>query len=161
MEMDGATLVVLIISVTLLVTPFVLDHRRRSRSSARLIGLLRDAVQHQKYELHAHEILNDMAIGMDKVKKVLFLLDQSRGMGALQQVQLAQFKGCEAIKTARRGKEGQSDGPVERVELCFRHMERKSDVRLVLYRNEIGSPLNGEVQFAESWAGMVNDVIKK
>jgi hypothetical protein len=160
--MDGGTLVVVIITVALIVLPFVLDHRRRSRSGLRTLNTLRETVRQQSCELHAHDLSGELALGLDRHKKVLFLLDEKKEAARLMRVDLDQVQRCTVVKTARRGSANQADGPVEQVELRFASTDRgRSDVHLVLYREVLGTALNGQVQLAEKWAGLVNELLRK
>lgn len=143
----------------LLTLPFILDHRSRKRKEARFGEALRTLAQQHQCTLDEHEICGDHALGIDRARNGFFYFDRRKGNG--QYIDLNTIRTCQAFKSARSVKGANGYETVERVELCFVHKEKdRADVRLELYR-EGPTGLNGELQFVDKWAALVNARLKR
>jgi hypothetical protein len=80
---------------------------------------------------------------------------------AVHEIDLATMRACEVFKSYRNGKGEQRDAVLERVELCLLPRDRnKTGTRLELYRNGQGPLLNGELQFADQWAALIESRLR-
>ncbi|MBK9177038.1 MAG: hypothetical protein IPM46_12055 [Flavobacteriales bacterium] len=159
--MDNATLTIGIICLALFALPFVLDYRSRRKKAARLQSAMRDAAQQQRSTIGQVDTCNGIALGMDEDKKTLFFYNEREENPAVQHVNLAEVRSCEALRDGRTAKADDAEGMPASVELCLVPKENSRDEkRLVLYRSGYGTTLDGEVQFADNWARLINGWLK-
>ena len=151
----------MIITLALLASPFVIDHRRRKKISMEMLRALKEEASKQGCELHKHEVHKEIGLGLDTHKKVLFVLNNNPHATAVRSVQLSLMAVCEAVLVRHGASAARPDAPIERVELHLKPKDRSTpDMRFVLYREATAS-LQGEVELAEKWSGLVNGSIRK
>lgn len=157
MEMDGATLTIGIISIVLFALPFALDYRSRRKKKAHLLSALHDAAALQQRKLGYVDMCNGIAMGMDQGMHMLFYYNGREANATVQHVDLSTLRSCHALRDGRMAKADDAEGMPTSVELCLVTNEKNSsEIRLVLYRSAHGTTLNGEVQFADNWARLIN-----
>ncbi len=159
MEMDGGTATVLIVTVALLIAPFLVDLRRRRRNGRALLRILQDAASANGYILHQYEVHADIALGLDDRNKRLFVLRRRKDGTVPQEVDLAQVQACQVRKTGRDGKQVQADDRIATVELSL-SAKAGGNIPVVLYSEEHGAHMDGELLLAEKWATLVNGTIR-
>jgi hypothetical protein len=161
MEMDGATAMVGIVVLALCALPFVLDHRRRSKKAAQLLRTLRELAKQHQCKVDHHDQCGDAVLGLDKDRNALVFHAQRQDVVTSHFVDLAEVRACQAIKAKRSTKGGGTDAMLDRVELCLLPKDTtKSETHLVLYQAAHGVLVNGEIQFADKWAQLINDRLK-
>lgn len=161
MEIDGTTAIIGIISVALFALPFALDYRRRMRKGAKQLSTLQAIAREQQCTIHQHEACGDDVLGLDTQRKMLFHLSERDGRTSTQLVPLAHARTCQVAKSERGRKGAHDEDRIDRIELSFTSKDKEwPGTSIVLFTASYGAPLNGELQFAEKWAGLVNGLMK-
>ncbi len=157
MEMDGATIAIGIIVLAIFVLPFVLDYRSRKKKAAERLRTLQGIAQQHQCKVDQHVLCGEAALGLDSKKNFLFYLNQRQDILTSQHVDLAEIRACQAIKDKRAAKGAEASPLPDRVELSLLPKDKgKSETRLLLYQATYGAQVNGEIQIADEWAGLIN-----
>ncbi|MDO6518859.1 hypothetical protein [Zobellia uliginosa] len=161
MNLDLGTSLVGAISVLVCVIPFVLVTRSVKKKEKAMLRSLSDFAEQENCKIHQHEYLGDFIIGMDTNKKVVFFYKEERDASEKLSVDLKDVKSC---KASRIGKTFRNKGKVEqvikRIELVFTTSPADSrNVVFELFNSHNNLQLNGELQTAEKWAKIVNDLV--
>ena len=161
MEIGGATAVIGIISVALFALPFALDYRRRSRKRSEQLSALQALALGKQCAIHQHEACGDDVLGLDTQRKMLFHLSEREGRTSTQVVPLAHVHTCQVARTERGRKGAHEENSIDRIELSFTSKVKSwPGASILLFNTSYGTPLNGELQFAERWVGLVNGMLK-
>jgi len=161
MEMDWATAVIGIMALVLLSLPFVLDRRSRAKRGELVLRSMQVLAQQNGSTLELHESCGQTTFGVDTGKKFLLHANEQTGKMVLQHVDLTTVGACHVAKASRRVKGQNGQEVVERLELCLTPKDKsRSESRFELYREGLSPGLNGELQFAEKWAALINTRLK-
>jgi len=161
MEMDWATAVIGIMALVLLSLPFVLDRRSRAKRGELVLRSMQELAQQNGRTLELHESCGHTTFGMDAGKNYLFHAGEQSGKLVLQHVDLSMVGNCHVVKGSRNVKARNGQAVIERLELCLTPKDKsRSETRFELYREGLSPGLNGELQFAEKWAALINTRLK-
>lgn len=161
MEMDWGTAVVGIVALILCSLPFILDRRSRTKKAKLVLGSLQGIAKQHSCNVDQYEACGHAALGLDERKKALFFFSHAGEQHTTRYVDLAEVRACQAVKATRTVKGPNAAVIMERVELALLPKDTgKAETRLELYREGSSSYLNGEVQFVDKWAKLINDRLK-
>lgn len=157
MQLDPATLIVALLSISLLASPFLLDILSRRKKSRLLLRALQDLAQNHQCTVHQHGICGQHAFGIDEQRNMLFHLDQEQAQAAAQVVDLGHVKAATAVPVPAKAGSGLAQGQHERVELHLMPRQvHQASIRVVLHQASHGAPTGDELPFAQDWAQRIN-----
>ncbi|MBX2979185.1 MAG: hypothetical protein KF905_07830 [Flavobacteriales bacterium] len=157
MQLDPATLIVALLSISLLASPFLLDMLSRRKKSRLLLRALQDLAQKNQCTVHQHGICGQHAFGIDEQRNMLFHLDQEQPQATAQVVELGHVKLASAVPVAAKAGSGLAQGQHERVELHLMPRQvHQAPIRVVLHQASHGAPTGDELPFAQDWAQRIN-----
>ncbi|WP_446050743.1 hypothetical protein [Zobellia laminariae] len=161
MNLDFGTTLIGAISAVICVTPFVLVTRSVKKKEKEMLRSLTDFADKDNCKINEHEYVGDFIIGMDTNKKVVFFYKEERNEIEKLSVDLKDVKSCKASKIGKSVRNnGKVEQTIERIELVFSTKPTAGrDVVFELYNPQNNLQLNGELQTAEKWAKMVNDIV--
>jgi len=161
MEMDWGTAIVGIIVLSLFAIPFVLDHRSRSEKEKLLLRPLRGIAHQHGCNVDRHESCGLAALGLDERRNALFFFSRRAEVVTTQYVDLAGIRSCQAVKATRTTKGQQGEVVLERIGLSLVPKDKnKPETHFELYRAGMNVNLNGEVEFVDKWARLINERLK-
>lgn len=110
-----------------------------------------------QYEFGGHYI-----IGIDEKKNILFFYNPKATNQTEQTIILSHFQACKVNnKSKKAGTEGNTQTIIEAIQLCFvPKTAGKPDAILEFYNTQIAMQLSGEVQAAEKWSKLINNIFK-
>lgn len=162
MEFEWGTAIIGMLVLALFTVPFVIDRRSRiARKKGALLSLQQLAGQHN-CRIDRHELCGDLSLGLDESKNVVFLATQGKEGRSAQHVSLSEMRSCSMVNATRSKKQNAGAGVLtERIQLSLLPKDQnKSELRLELFGAGSGLNLNGELQFAEKWAKLIQDRLK-
>ncbi|MGS0526854.1 hypothetical protein ACU8V7_18610 [Zobellia nedashkovskayae] len=161
MNLDLGTTLIGAISAVICVTPFVLVTRSVKKKEKEMLRSLNDFADQDNCKIHEHEYMGDFIIGMDTNKNVVFFYKEEKNEVEKLSVDLKDVKSCKASKIGKSVRNnGKVEQTIERIELVFiTKAPTGRDVVFELFNSQNNLQLNGELQTAEKWAKMVNDIV--
>lgn len=154
MNIDGATLLVGLITMSLLSLPFILDLRQRRRRRSALREALQQLASQAGCRLHQQELSGDLALGLDRDRRILFFISQRAASPESRQVDLRLVRQVEVEKRLRGGHEG-----LERVALVLHPTSGGPSLGpLLLFETGQGELPGSELEIALRWSALLNEL---
>ena len=160
--MESGMLIMAVVLTALLMTPFFFfrDGKRHSRTK-NLLNNLTDLAKAENCNVSKHEIWNDAAIGINNETHKLFYV-QGQGADVTRTVVHLEDVKRSRVSVVSRTVERKSDSQkiIEKISLVLEHKSSvHPDVLLSFYDSDVdGLSLSGELQLAEKWNGIINEV---
>ena len=159
--MDSVSLTIGLVLLAMSILPIYLFNLSRKRKQKKTMELLSNMAGAHNCRISAYDILGDLIIGWDESKKFVFYFRKANDVTSELYVDLATVKGCKVINTTRTIKHKDGNEKVtERVELGFSPANGGNEVKWEFFNEEINTQLNGELQLAEKWSKMINNLLK-
>jgi len=161
--METGSIIIGIVLAAICIIPFVLVRQNKKRKEKQLLENLRNAAAEQQCLISSHEVLGQMAIGMDASRRFVFFINNNHNELLVRYVNLADYRSCRAVNSSKAVNSGDSHFRViDKVELVFIPVVKTNpDTTWTFYNAEDSSHLYGELEFVEKWAGLINTLIKK
>ncbi|MGD9995143.1 MAG: hypothetical protein AB7S69_17725 [Salinivirgaceae bacterium] len=160
--MDLSVSLIGAVLVALTILPFILVARSRKKKARLWFQKLALGASAQNKEISLHEISGRIIMGMDQKAKALFYLKPEQSDAAIQSIDLHAIAACKVFKVSRTvGENGSQQSYLGQVGLRFIPRKKaEAESRWLLYDSEEDMQLSGELQFAEKWAGLIDNEIK-
>ncbi|MGE4289892.1 MAG: hypothetical protein AB7E36_14500 [Salinivirgaceae bacterium] len=160
--MDTSVIIIGSILVALTILPMVLISRSRKQKARLYFQKLRAAALAQNREVSLYEASSRIIMGMDQKAKTLFYLKPEQEAAAIQSIDLSTISDCKVFRVNRTvGENGSQQSYLGQIGLRFIPRKKaEQESRWVLYDSEEDMQLNGELQFAEKWAGLIVNEIR-
>ena len=154
--MDKTTLVISIISMMICAVPFLFVVKARNRRKKELLNELKYAAEKHDSDITHYEIHGDIALAMDSKKGYFHFLNPESGKSKVTTLDLIDFTQCAVEKEFDDARSSR----LKRVAIRFTGTASgKKDRSLVFYDIETNYQPSGEIQLAEKWAGILNEVM--
>ncbi|MFD1551024.1 hypothetical protein DNU06_04515 [Putridiphycobacter roseus] len=159
--MDLGTALVGAIFVVICIIPFILMSRNSKKKAKKMLQNLNEIAAAKNGVIHAHEFSGDTGIGIDKKRSEVYFYKSFDDKVFTNTVDLSNVKKCNVIKTNRViNGEYKNQILIDRVDLEFQlNKPANSKLNLEFFNAEHTMVLNGELQLAEGWAGLINQQI--
>lgn len=160
--MDISVIIIGSILVALTVLPMVFISRSRKQKARLYLQKLTTAALAQNREVSLHDISGRIIMGMDQKAKALFYLKPEQEAAEIQSIDLNAIAACKVFKVTRTvGENGSQQSYLGQVGLRFIPRKKaEAESRWVLYDSDEDMQLSGELQFAEKWAGLIDNELK-
>lgn len=156
--MDITSTIIGISLFLLFVIPIVLLNRRGKKTVQLFKKKLFSQAEKESCTINEFEIWNNAAIGIDTESSKIFFLKKVAYKDENEKIDLKEVSSCQLINTNQNfnTKDGQQT-IVEKLELVFSFKEQQKDQKsFVLYDRDLDNiNLNGEVQIAQKWLGIL------
>lgn len=160
--MDTGTTIIGIIILLLCILPLVIMTRKANQKERQFSRDLFDFAKKSNSKLSEHEIMNNIAIGLDKENNQLFFLRKKENIEAEFQINLLEIQKCRVLNSNRtvNSKEGNYK-VIDKLALAFTYLDKnKQETVLDFYKSELNNfSLNGELQLIEKWLKIINDLL--
>jgi len=160
--MDTGSAIIGAVILAICIAPFVIIYYNRVRKEKKVLQSLGEVAKQHNCSINQHEFCGDFVIGIDENRKWVFFHKQKEGEAITQHIDLSKIGSCKVGKrylTAKNGHAG--TGILEQVDLNFiSNNHNKGEMRFELYNDEVNIQLSGEMQCAEKWSGMINELIR-
>jgi hypothetical protein len=161
--MDTGTAIIGAIILIICIAPFVIIYFKRVQREKKVLQSLTEVAKQHNCSINKHEFCGDFVLGIDESRRWVFFLKQKEGGAIMQHIDLSEIGSSKVIRKLHSNKNGHSStGSIERIDLGFiTNSKIKSEKRFELYDDEVNMHLTGELQFAEKWSGMINELIRR
>lgn len=160
METNLGNAIIGIISVIICIGPFIGIYLARVSKQNNILKTVQQHISHLNCKIGTHEFCGDFLIGLDENKRyVLFYKQQINEEPKITTIDLATVFSIKVLKDSKnlqQNKEGSVF--IERIRLCLTSANKK-ETTLEFFNDAINMQLNGELQCAEKWSQIINDLI--
>lgn len=160
--MDTGTTIIGLIIILAVLFPIYYLSRHSGLKKKKTMQQLTDIASENNCVISKSEIFGTQAFAIDFDAAQLFYIGHYQGEPYRKNINLKNIKRCKVNQITRQaGTNGSYYKIVDKVEVVF-SMKQASDpdIRITVYDSHYDSgQLNGEIQFAEQWAGTVNDFV--
>lgn len=160
--METSVVVIGAVLIALTILPIVLIARSRKQRARLYYQKLTAGALAQNREISMHETSGRVIMGMDQKGKAVFYLKPEQAVAEIQSIDLKAIADCKVFKVTRTaGENGSQQTYLGQLGLRFIPRNKGTqESRWVLYDSEEDMQLNGELQFAEKWAGLIANELK-
>lgn len=157
--MDLRSTIIGTILLSTFIVPIIRMNRNRKKSEGKSMESLINIANKHNCTISKHEICNDLVIGIDETKNVVFFNKIVDDNELKQVINLSEIKSCKVINTSRTIKsKNDTYKVVDRLELSLvPTAKNKSDIKVEFYNAETRGQLNGELQSIEKWSKLIAD----
>lgn len=162
--MDFGSAIIGAIVIAICIGPFIIMGRIRKNVEKNMLQSLANTATQHNCQITQHEIIKDMAIGIDETKKFVFFYRKLKEKVEEKYIDLAGIQSCKVVRSnsAATAKDSASLGMNDRLELSFISVDKnKPPIALEFFNAEINIQLSGELQSAEKWSKLINNLLKK
>jgi hypothetical protein len=141
----------------------VLIRLRKKRKEQKILAPLHAYAAENNTEIGSYDWWDKTLIGIDKNEPgTLFFIRNIPGRNIREQIQLSEVSNCRLYKTERRVKFNKEIVNVmDQIEVVFSFFNKR-DVSLEFYNADYDLlTLSGELQMAQKWSGMINDIVQR
>ncbi|WP_027418295.1 hypothetical protein [Crocinitomix catalasitica] len=160
--MNLSTTITGLVLVLVIILPFAGMRMKRKKSNKKLLDALNELAVSNHFSINQHELLSDIAIGIDAIKKQLFFVKRTDQFDVNQIVDLSHIVNCEIVKTQRNVENATTPFKIiEKLELVCQSQtgNKKSQSVIEFYNADIDMQLNGELQLLEHWKNIIVEKI--
>lgn len=160
MEINVMALITVAVLILLSILPVWIINKKRKNKEKKNLQLLLNLAEKNQCRISEHQLFNQIVIGLDREARKVFFIRTSPEHPAEQQIDLAPYKKCRMEETGRSGNNGHV---IDKIGLLFIPAQTgQKEATLVLYDTDYDNlTLSGEIQFAEKWANLINDLLKQ
>lgn len=158
MDKNSGSAIVGAIAIIIVVLPIILMGRVRRKKEKRFLSLIAENAKENNCKLDMHEIVGDLAIGVDKTRGWLFFYSESGDGKEEYSIDLSGIKICTVLKTCRSySDKGKSQNVIEKLGLNLIPVAGESpSFCLEFYNMDSNGQLSGELQSVGKWAETIN-----
>lgn len=159
--METKTIILVVISLLVLIVPFAFAYFNRRRKDSKTKSALMKYVNEYNSRLDESNILSNLAIGLDREQARLFFIKNNYNQITAKIVNLNDIKSVRLINDRKAMNAGKSSTLiVEKIAISLSNKSADTkDIILELYDKDVNLSLNGEVQVAEKWVGILEKAI--
>lgn len=156
MELNSITVITVLVLIFFCVLPIIIMNRKRKNKGKKSLYTLQNLASQNQCKISEYELLNDIAVGIDKEAHQLFFIRVTADNPFQQVIDLKEFKKCRSAET---GRTVNSVHVVEKLELVFSPLApNQKEVSLCIYNADLDNlTLSGELQLAEKWVKLTNE----
>jgi len=157
--MESGTTIIGLILLFIMVLPFILLSKRKSKGGKQFLSILFDLAKKNNSKISEHELWNNVAVGIDRDTHQLYFIRKTATNNIVYNIDLSEIQKCRLVNTSRKvNYKGGSYNVVDRLELAFTYCDKiKPEIILEFYNSEYDSvALNGELQLASKWLKIIN-----
>lgn len=160
MEIGNIILGVVLTSVCIM--PFVLLKQSRKRKEKKLLKILHDMAAEQQCHIDQHEVLGEMALGMDSVRRFVFFFKANNSTMQTNFINLAEIRTCRTGNASKAvSSKDNHFSVIDKVQLIFTPVVKsKPEIAWTLYDAEESTQLFGELEMTEKWETLINKALK-
>jgi len=160
--MEMKTFIMVIITVLVVVAPFAFVYIKNKNRSNKSNSVLKKYAIEYNSNIDQSDTLSNIAIGIDSSQKKLFFVRYSKKFEYEQIINLNDIKDVKLINEKRSVKTGKSSTlVVEKIEIVLvNKTSNRPNIVLELYNENIHMTLSGEVQLANKWVTILENIIK-
>lgn len=158
--MDTGSILVGIIMICVSLLPFILISKSRKKNRKQFIDILKSNEICNDIKISASDQTVQFMIGVDNVKHHLFFIRKDKVSNDLTFKNINEIKRCELRKTLTSNQTDSTENRITRVTLqLFDTVNEQKELLFYDYNN--GHNLNGELQIAQKWEEIINQLIQK
>lgn len=155
--MNIKIIIIGIILIIVCIVPFVLAGRGSKNKIKKIYQLLVDLARQHQCQITEHEIISEIAIGLDEPNKCLFFMKQIDQQWENQSIHLKEFQSCRVKNTSRAV---MNTSVIEKLELELIPIDRtKKVVSLEFFNSEHSIQIVDELKSIEKWNDRINGII--
>lgn len=160
--MEIGNIIIGVVLTSVCIIPFVLIKQNRKRKEKKLLKIIHDMAAEQQCHIDHHEVLGEMAIGMDSVKRFVFFFKANDNTLQTHFINLAEIRTCRAGNASKAVSSKDSHfSVIDKVQLIFTPVVKsKPEVAWNLYDAEESTQLFGELEMVEKWVALINNTLK-
>ena len=160
--METKTIILIIISLLVLLLPFVFAYFNSKRKDNKTKSVLKKYADEYNFRLDESNTLSNFAIGLDIEQGILIFIKLDNNQASAEIVNLYDIKSVRLIKEKRSVKAGKSSTLIiEKVSIALTNKKADSkEIYLELYDENVNLTLNGEIQVAEKWVCILEKAVK-
>jgi hypothetical protein len=162
--MDSGTILVTIILLSIAVLPFVLSGNSREKKKKSLFRKLLEMAEKNNCKITQHEFCGNFVVGLDGMTDHFFFCKKVENLEICEKINLREFQSCKVINTNRTlNNKKEHFYVIDKLELCFYPVRKNlPETRIEIYNNDYDDlTLSGELQLAEKWVKLLNEILKK
>ncbi len=161
--MEIGNIIIGVVLTSVCIIPFVLIKQNRKRKEKKLLKILHGMAAEQQCYIDHHEVLGEMAIGMDSERRFVFFFKANDNTLQTHFINLAEIRTCRAGNASKAVSSKDSHfSVIDKVQLFFTPVvKNKTELVWTFYDAEESTQLFGELEMVEKWEKLINNVIKK
>ncbi|MFC7356739.1 hypothetical protein ACFQO1_03495 [Jejudonia soesokkakensis] len=158
--MESGMIIITVVLFTLIIVPILLIGFNTTSQSKTLLKGLRSLIEQDKGSMSKHIEHTTFILGLDEIKKTLYFFKKAEGVETSKKIDLTQVRICEVAKTTTRVKKEKGfEDIVDTISLRFTKIQSDEIELIDLYNEDDSLPVNGELDIAENWKTIVNQLI--
>lgn len=161
--METGTTIIGIVLIALCILPFIIAGYISKKRKNKILKSLREFAEKHNCNISKYDTEGQLTIGVDETNKCIFFCKKNIDKQLVNQyVDLKDILNCMILinNNPLKFREG-NFGSVDKLELCFTAADRnKSDIKFEFFNSETDIRLTTEMQMAEKWMKLVNEMIK-
>ncbi|MGB4843958.1 MAG: hypothetical protein WBP16_05790 [Ferruginibacter sp.] len=137
--------------------------RGNRKQEKHLLNMLKQAAASRQSVIKDYDTWNDAAIGLDPATNNLFVVTMMNNQLSSVHIDLTQVKDCQVMRTNKTIVAANDTYPaVEKICLVFIPQEKQQPDTVINFyvAGSDYQPLNGELQLAKKWHGLVRNKIQ-
>jgi len=157
--MESGTTIIGLILLLIMVSPFILLSKKKSKGGKQFLSILFDLAKKNNSKISEHELLNNVAVGMDRDAHQLYFIRKKENNNIVNNIDLSEIQKCRLVNTSRKvNYKGGSYIVVDQLELAFTCTDKnKPEIIFEFYNSEYDSlTFNEELQLASKWLKIIN-----
>ncbi len=160
--MELGTIIIGLIITALCAMPFIFMARGRKRKQKELLDNLKGIAESNKTDVENFDFGPGFAIGLSSAKNHILFFKKKKEQDIEMCIPVNTLRKCEVKEVKRRitAKKGKEE-IIDKLELVFYSNDKSSNPKsFELYNSDDFLQLNGELQLAKKWKGMVNQAME-
>lgn len=159
--MDTGNILIGVISIFAIITPFVLMYRKSKKTERGLVKNLKEYTDKNGLQLDKWETVCHLALGIDNTNQVAYFVEVEDENYETRHVLLSEMSNCMVNRELREVScHGEKDNVTHSLEICFYPKNRKGEMEVFkLYDEDKRKSLSGEIQLANDWVAKFNSII--
>jgi hypothetical protein len=161
--METGTTIIGAVLIAIFILPFIIfGYIGKKRKNKMLLSLRNFADQHL-CKISKYDIARNFVIGTDEINNILFFYKKNNEKTDKQFVDLQNTQKCMILNNNRPMKYSEGNfGAIEKIDLHFFPVDKSiDDVNIEFFNSEYDLRLTNELQLAEKWLNIANQMLKK
>ncbi|WP_107038618.1 hypothetical protein [Brumimicrobium mesophilum] len=159
--METGNILIGVISMMAIIIPFFLMYKKSKNTERGLLKNLKEYTQNNGLQLDKWGSVENIILGIDHINKIAFFSELDGDAYKTMHLNLTDLEMCRVNREGREVKyHGGKDILTHSLEICFYPKNRREGIEIFkLYNEDKNKSLNGEIQLANEWVSIYNDVI--
>jgi hypothetical protein len=161
--MELGTTIVGILVLLICIIPFAMVGYRSKLNNKKKLEELIAFAKEKKGNITIHEQWRNSAIGLDKQNEMIFYFHQENETKIFHQILLQEIESCNINNVnSNISNKGNNYKIIEKIELVFSYQDKKLEkIALNIFNSKSeGLTVSGELQIAEKWHQLINEILK-